>query len=228
MTRTRHIGRRNGARRGFSLSELVLALGVLAIGLSMAAALFPTAIKLNEQSAQDAIGTIIAENGLAVAKTMLKNSDVPATDPNLIRLADENKTIPIDLNHQHYPDSTNNATRGFIVLGRKLSAADPNGPVQLVIVSYDKRSTSSTVTAQSVTISNGSGTTVTLSGATPPIGSPLILQSTGAYARIIDANGQQAILDRAIDNGDAWVIAESGVVARSPAMAVLVADAFLE
>jgi prepilin-type N-terminal cleavage/methylation domain-containing protein len=245
MKRAYHIDRRNRARRAFSLTELLIALGIMAIGLSMAAALFPTAIKLNEQSGQDSIGTIIAENGLAVAQIQgAAIRAILAPDPNsgLIPIDGNNCTVfssasgdPNLLLYRPDPNSTT-TTRGFVILGRKLSAADPNGPAQLVIVSYDKRSSANTVTASLVTITGSPTTTVTWDATPPvpvPVGSPLILASTGAYARIIDANanGQDAVLDHAVPgmaaDNHAFVIVENGVTGRSPAMTVVVSDVFL-
>lgn len=56
------------SRRGFTLAEMIIALGILGVGLTMASALFPTAIKQDAITFQDTIGSMIAQNGLAVAK----------------------------------------------------------------------------------------------------------------------------------------------------------------
>ncbi len=238
MTRTSHNVRRIEGRVGFSLSELVLALGVLAIGMTMAAALFPAAMKLNEQSTKDSIGTLIAENGLAVAQALLKASD--ANNTNLVCLADENDASLIRIDLQHYGDpndpNTGPPTRGFVVLGQK-HPADPNGLSRLVIVSYDKRSPGNTVTAQNRIISNpttANGVTkVTLSPA-PPVGSPLIVAKNGSWAKIIEVNDSNCVLDHMIDTGgsnDAFIIVEESgsiTLAKSPAMAVLVSDVMLQ
>lgn len=226
-------------RGGYSLAELVLALGVLAIGMTMAAALFPTAIKLNEQSNRDSVGTLIAANGLAIAKAMLLGSQV--TDPNLAIIADGNHTSAIPLNLQYYTYDPNDPntwppTRGFLVLGRPL-----NGTYQLVIVSYDMYSPGNTVTAKLVQIARldppavGGAPLVTL-GDSAPVGSPLIVAKNGSYAMITGrdpndlGNLNKGLLDHMIDaqtNDDAWVIEESGV-AKSPAMTVLVGETTLE
>jgi len=59
---------RQTAPRGFSLTELMISIGILAVGLVMAGALFPAAIKANSQSVSDVLGSIICENGLAITK----------------------------------------------------------------------------------------------------------------------------------------------------------------
>jgi Tfp pilus assembly protein PilV len=232
MTRTTHNDRR--LRAGFSLSEVVLALGVLAVGMTMAAALFPAAIKLNEQSTNDSLGTIIAENGLTMAKAMLKASD--ANEPNLkvLDLADPNFQL-----YGYDPNDPNTGppTRGFVVLGRQL---DANATAQLVIVSYNKRSPGNTVMARpvniiNVTTSSGGAIIVTLDD-DAPVGTPLIVARNGSYAKIIDRDPanptilRMGVLDHAIEaqpTEAAWVIDESGL-AKSPAMAVLVANVMLE
>ncbi len=127
-------------------------------------------------------------------------------------------------------------TRGFVVLGQK-HPADPNGLSRLVIVSYDKRSPGNTVTAQNRIISNpttANGVTkVTLSPA-PPVGSPLIVAKNGSWAKIIEVNDSNCVLDHMIDTGgsnDAFIIVEESgsiTLAKSPAMAVLVSDVMLQ
>ena len=55
-------------RRGFSLAELMISIGILAVGLTMAGALFPAALHAGRESLKDVLGSIICENGLALAK----------------------------------------------------------------------------------------------------------------------------------------------------------------
>lgn len=56
------------ARRGFTLAEVLIAIGIMAAGLTMAAAMFPAGIRENGRSSKNIIGTIIATNGLAVVQ----------------------------------------------------------------------------------------------------------------------------------------------------------------
>jgi len=54
--------------RGFTLAEVLIALGVLAVGLTMSAALFPAAIIETEKSVNASIGTLICDNAVLAAK----------------------------------------------------------------------------------------------------------------------------------------------------------------
>ena len=47
------------SRPGFSLTELLFAIFILGTGLAMTAAFFPVAMRFNEESFNDTIGTII-------------------------------------------------------------------------------------------------------------------------------------------------------------------------
>ena len=49
-------------RGGFSLAEVLIALGILAIGLAMAAALIPASLKINEDATGHITGAIICQN----------------------------------------------------------------------------------------------------------------------------------------------------------------------
>ncbi len=237
---------------GFSLAELMIAIGILGIGMTMAATLFPAAIKLNEMSTKETIGTAITENGLAMAKALLKPSDFPdpAVEPDLMVLADS-ATLTLDPNRQHYPDGDPNSRRGFVVLGRRreFGGVPGSSTYQLVIVSYDSRVRGGLVTAKEVEIKRitrpgGGVTRVQLADPNTgdpvhPVRSPVIVAKNGSYARIIDisldGSDEWAVLDHDIDPIDpndvavgdtAFVIVESGA-AESPAMTVLVAETAL-
>ena len=64
-------------RAGFSLTELMIAIGIMAIGLAMVASLFPAALAINRRSTQEILGTIICENGIALTKVRFASGSVP-------------------------------------------------------------------------------------------------------------------------------------------------------
>lgn len=90
-----------GGRPGFSLTELLIAIGVLGIGLGMIAALFVTGLAQVRLSLGDSEGGMVAANGLAVAKMFLRaGNDVSsgtATDVGTaITLTDTGKVWVVD------------------------------------------------------------------------------------------------------------------------------------
>lgn len=116
--------------RGFTLTEVLIAVAIFGVGLTMAAALFPAAIKESERSFSSQIGAIVAQNGLSTAKAVLKPNDIAG--PALAVLSDEDignpKIAPSVLRYAE------DANMGTVVLGRKLADND----FQLVSVSYKK------------------------------------------------------------------------------------------
>ena len=154
------------ASRAFTLVELLIAIAILGVGITMAAALFPTAIKQNERSANDTIGMIVAKNALAVAK-----AKVTVADPNVATIGDNFQDIgagglelltEADLTYPvprqpaedfdggpGEPNDWNDtqdrplALRGAVVLGRRF---DPSrNDFQLVIVSFAKQHSANTI-----------------------------------------------------------------------------------
>lgn len=226
-------------RAGFSLVELILALGVLAIGMAMAAALFPAAIKLNEQSTRDSVGTIIAQNGLAIARAVLTRGDFNSTDPNypdllLLRPLDGAAAFQTNPNLLLYQGDPNDGptTRGFLVLGRSLGTVR-----QVVIVSYDKCDVASTVAPKLLTVDSpdASGHVVvhdSLGNCTDTF----LVWASSSEPNIItvrmkrpDPKRDEWVLDRPIGDitgGQAFVIVEnpSNPMAKNPVMVVLVAE----
>ncbi len=129
----------------FTLTEVLISIAIMGVGLTMAAALFPSAIKENEKSFNSSTGTLIAQNGLAIAKAVLTTSNL--RDPsgtiipwpaNLVAIADETHVQNIPRNDQHYPRSLpldpDEKIRGFVLLGRQIGT----GVQQLISVSYSR------------------------------------------------------------------------------------------
>jgi len=67
----------NGIRRnGFTLVELMVAIGILAIGAAMVASVFPVAMLENKKSVEHTMGALISENALALCRQKLRHSDL--------------------------------------------------------------------------------------------------------------------------------------------------------
>lgn len=205
------------ARRkaGFSLTELLIAIGVLGIGMGMVAALFVTGLAQVRMSLGTSEGGMVAANGIAVAKMFVTAGDVvdaggdPATE--LVVIADGDNTTLITEAFQKSPYNDADTAKGFVILARECDG----GAYQLVSVAYAKAS-GGTVTAQAVTsdadynnVKQVAFNAVTYLN----VGSPVIVAATGQYATITNLSGTLATLDHNLtigSGGTAWVIIESG------------------
>ncbi len=88
---------KSSTRAGFSLLEVMIAIGILGVGLVLIATIFPVGLKMTEQSNNATVGSIIAENGMAVAKTIFTAFDsgkLTAVTANIF----DTSTICIDEN----------------------------------------------------------------------------------------------------------------------------------
>jgi len=150
-------GRRERARRAFSLAELMISIGILAVGLTMAGALFPAALQASRESLKDVLGSIICENGLAVAKArwasltddefladggaLAKFRDATIRQEELKVLADDGDDHPDFLTSAElvYPLGDETSMLGFVLMMRPLDDDDDMGTFegyQLVATSY--------------------------------------------------------------------------------------------
>ena len=227
----------SGGRAAFSLVEVMIAIGILGIGMTMIAAIFPAAIRENEISTNSTLGKIICENGLTLGRLALTadvgNNGTASSDPaipsevysDMLKVfANEGKTDVLDIGAQHYPYGENESRLGFVLLARKA-----NKGYQLVTVAYRKAEAAGTVTAKSITCKVISTTITNASGAELRVGSPLIDRITGKYATIVATNpdGTTGTLDQLIGTAGTsgyYVIIETKqgqVGKRSPAIATI-------
>ena len=59
-------------RRAFSLIELLLSVFILAIGIISVSALFPAGIAQQQQTADDQLGPVVAEQALGLLRSRVK------------------------------------------------------------------------------------------------------------------------------------------------------------
>lgn len=188
---------------GFSLVELMIAVGILGVGLIFSMALFTTAVKENASSANNAIGPIICKNALAMARVRLKNGDIGT----IFGVIPANKLGPADL---AYPIQTTPGSpspiRGSVALGKRLKD-DAGGKLindyLLVFVAYKKTEAKHSVEARrlplsSVVLANRASFNLVPMVTWLQIGSPVIA-SSGKYAWVIAISGTTVHLDRPID-----------------------------
>ena len=187
--------------RGFTLVEILIALGILAIRMSMVAAIFPAAMVLNRQSTNSTLGTIICENGLVLAEMVLTAEEVgkPGNNNELQIYADDNPNHVAYLSRlrQSYPTDPKDPSTirtGFVLMARKVPAntdkvKDAVDVFQLITVAYRKRKPTNTVELVETSCSVN-GRDVTGAGGNLRIGSPLISLETGAFAFIDSINAK--------------------------------------
>ena len=187
---------------GFSLVELMIAVGILGVGLIFSAALFTAAVKENVSSANSSMGTLMCKNALAVARVRLKNG------PGAIAIDTTFGPIPaskLGLGDLAYPIGNADTTRGCVALGARMVGDDQGNPINdylLVFVAYRKSDAGHSVEARPLVgcSVDADATSFSATGleALLQIGSPVIAPN-GQYAWIIAIDGDTVHLDRAID-----------------------------
>ncbi|MCY2927045.1 MAG: prepilin-type N-terminal cleavage/methylation domain-containing protein [Planctomycetota bacterium] len=93
------------ARRGsagFTLMEILIALAIFGAGLIMSACLFPAAVSEHQKAVEYTLGTIMCNNGVALARVQLKHNAAAGT-----------VTDPILDSTQPYPSDNPKSIFGF-------------------------------------------------------------------------------------------------------------------
>jgi len=200
---------------GFTLAEIMIALGILGIGMAMVAAVFPAAMRFNEASRNSTLGTIICENAFVLAQLEIKRDyiDDRPSPTQLDIYADDVMTQYITAAQQHYPTGEDKSRTGFVLMARKLTADDDD--YQFIAVAYRKSDADNTARLMPISCSvNGKNVT----GATYlRVGSPLINRVTGEYAFIesVSTSGKDGALDRSL-TGSAGTIGAFVLVEAQP------------
>jgi len=111
--------RRKRAAAAFTLTELMIALGILGIGLTMVAAALHAGIQTHDRTMDDLLRSMIADNALAIARARLTHG---ATPPDVgDSLAMPRKEIGLE--DRKFPVGQPSG-RGYIVFARHLTGAD--------------------------------------------------------------------------------------------------------
>lgn len=210
-------------RAGFTLAELLIAIGILGVCLSLGASLFPLAVKEHAKSVGNTIGTLICRNGVNIAKIMLKDSaggtNVQRVDESVTRFAYYYPSLltarpeassPGEENfewmmHPDWPAPDSYVPRSLqgCVLFRRRIVANEND-YQLIAVAFTKRAVENRVTADSCLVAasgivDGNTTvTSTNNGRLFHAGGVMIVVETGEYAmidRVGDGDDGPAMLD---------------------------------
>jgi len=212
-----------GKAAGFSLIEILIAIGILGVCLPMAAALFATAIKENEGSYENSMGSLICDNGLAIIKTKLKASDIPSTPvaPPFFT------PLSVGATYSMYASTKD---KGFLAMGLQITPNDND--YGIIVISYTKKGDDTDiVTLQHIStakIDAYVGSTTSYKGYSTlsvdpadqkylQVGSPVVLDyvagnQPGLTATIIRIEGTTAVLDHKFvegtGTGHVWVVYE--------------------
>jgi prepilin-type N-terminal cleavage/methylation domain-containing protein len=217
-------------RSAFTMMELMIAMGILAVGMAMSASLFPTAAKEANTAIGSAMGQTIAENGLAMGQLAFRSENyMGAVDARKVSkttfdtgaATGSGDASFLGAENQGYPLGTD-GKYGFALLARKVG----DGAYQIVSTAYRKQDASKSVAWVSVGIGSA-GTTVTLTatdssvaeGSQAYVNSPFVLSESGRIATVIAQNEKTLTLYRKIEISEttALFLLEEGAV-RSPAI----------
>ena len=188
------VGRRPSGRGGFSLAELMISIGILAVGMSIVAALIPAAIAMNRRSARNVLGSIICENGVSIIRSAFGSGAV--TKPNklstLAILNDDLRQTYLPASMCRFPQGDPDSDYGFISLHRNLDSDLNSGTEegrQIVTVAFRRRLPERNLAVQfmmlrSVNLPTGKDTAMVLRNdeGNFRIGTPVIMSGTGDYA----------------------------------------------
>jgi prepilin-type N-terminal cleavage/methylation domain-containing protein len=220
-------------RSAFTMMELMIAMGILAVGMAMSASLFPTAAKEANTAIGSAMGQTIAENGLAMGQLAFRSDKhsgsgarkVSKTTFDTGAATGSGDASFLGAENQGYPLGTN-GKYGFALLARKVS----DGAYQIVSTAYRRQDTSTNVAWYSVEFTGGTTTEVTITpaasdsssvdaGSQVYVNSPFVLSESGRIATVIAQDEKTLTLDRKIEisGTTALFLRETGAV-RSPAI----------
>lgn len=200
------------APSGFTLVELMFAVMIIGIGLTMVAAAFPAGVEMNQSSTANVIGMMAARNGLALAKARLTHplSGVGSNLQDITdRFGEKDLTYPI----ADDSDQADDRLSGWRIFARRYG--DRNDYL-LVIVAYTKSKTKDeiSVTRLSGSVEEGQ-TKFSSSELHADMLNAAVIGPDGGWARIDEVDpGDAARLSRRLrddeDVSDPYVVHEDG------------------
>ena len=183
-------------KSGFTLMEIMIALGILAVGLALVSTAFPSAMMENKESVEKTMTTLIGENALAICRIRLSHTSIKDSVGNA--LSDENNLDLIPDAEQIYPIDSD-SRYGWLLA---IKQYDDNNDYLLVIVPYRKLLPDDQIPCFQQVTTNAEGNKITFGNIF--VGSPVISITDGSFAFVTDAQGN---LSGTISPGNALVVA---------------------
>jgi len=128
---------------GFTLIEILIAIGILSVGLLCAAAMFPAAVKENQNSFSNSMGSLICENGLAILRGKMRHDEMSVSSSFVTLDAVPMKTGTSPRNFLgkdgRYPSGAADATwtgMGFTGVIRNIGTVTAPNQYEVTVVSY--------------------------------------------------------------------------------------------
>jgi len=216
--------KRHTRQSGFTLAEVLIAIAILGIGLSMVAMLFPAAMAEDVRSTEDVLASVICRNALAAVRGSIAHDD--PGNPFAAATLGKAPLTP-DL---YYP-ADGAGDSGALAAGRQMASGND---YQLVLVAF-RKSVGGAVgladkAAQIVDFEDRSRAVIAGAAGQVQVGSPVICRTSGRWARIVAAEVDgatdtvTAMLDRWLPPAagePVYVLYEQGA-SRSPALGLLV------
>jgi len=162
-------------RAGFTLVELMLAIGILGVGLVMIGTAFPSAMLENKQSMDDTMATLVGQNAVAIARTRLRHSALAGAQWETGAWVD---TALIPQAEQSYAPLGEATRFGYLMKIKRLQAG--RNDYALAILPYRKFRPSDTVDL------TGSRLDFTVVSAGPP---PVVVVQDGYQVILKNASG---------------------------------------
>jgi prepilin-type N-terminal cleavage/methylation domain-containing protein len=189
------------AQAGFTLVEVMIALGIMVIGFSMLATSFPVAIVENRESVNKTMSAMICQNAVGVVRSRFSHkagvNGAPTLNGVVSVLMEKtgdigpmDRIFPVpDLNEQtDWLDAgrTQTASRYAYVVAIRQVVPDVNY-YQVAVVACRKFNAGDTLRLDDCSVSGNKA----VGGVS--IGSPVILKNSGEWATVYNSNGN---LDR--------------------------------
>ena len=151
-----------GRRRrpaAFTLVEVMVALGILAIALPMVAAALLSGMLENQESVENTMSTMLGENALAVLRCRVKHSDLVAAwgadAMGAPLVVPAGLIAEVERVYDPFPEDNKPTPFAYVILGQRLAGGEND--YRFVVLLYRKLGSADTFSSAKVTLVNSAG-----------------------------------------------------------------------